>query len=95
MQHCHEPLNPPALENTQKSLLVSLDTLSQLATNFCHTYETEIQPWTDRQAPTFTSLGPCCKRMDTHRGQVEKVHVREHGDLFCSCLSLFDHSVTV
>ena len=73
LQHSYEPLDLVAMENTEKSLLVSLETLSQLSTNFCHTYESEIQAWTDRRAPELTPIGACLKRVNTHRQQVEKV----------------------
>ncbi|XP_064392761.1 uncharacterized protein LOC135340363 isoform X2 [Halichondria panicea] len=69
----YEPLNPVAMASTEKSLLVSLETLSQLSVNFCHMYEAEIQPWTDRTMPEFNSLGASFKRVNTHREQLEKL----------------------
>lgn len=71
--HIYESLDPVAMENAEKSLLVSLETLSQLSSDFCHTYEAEIQAWTDRQAPVLTPLGPCFKRVCAHGQQVNKL----------------------
>ena len=62
-----------ALESCHKSLAVSLSTLSQLIKSFCHSYEVEIQPWTNREPPTLTTLGPTCKRVDIKKQQVDKV----------------------
>jgi hypothetical protein len=33
----------------------------------------EIQPWTNREPPTLTSLGPTCKRVDNKKQQLDKV----------------------
>jgi len=57
----------------EKSLSVNLETLKQLTTNFCHLYETEIHPWTDRKSPEFTSLGSAFKRINTLKNQLDSV----------------------
>ena len=74
IQHDYAPLNTSALESCHKSLVVSLNTLSQLIKSFCHGYEVEIQPWTNREPPALTALGPTCKRVDNKKQQLDKVH---------------------
>lgn len=57
-----------------KSLAVNLSTISQLVGSFRHTYKEELQPWTTKDAPTFsgvlvwlvTLLLGCERRRGTH-----------------------------
>ena len=73
LQHNYAPLNRSALESCHKSFAVSLSTLHQLMNNFCQSYELEIQPWTNREPPTVTALGPTCRRVDNKRQKLGKV----------------------
>lgn len=65
------------LDNCHRMMAVSLGTLAQQADSFCHSYETEIQPWTNREAPPLSSLGPLCKRVDLLKSQIDKVSYKK------------------
>ena len=62
------------MESCVKTLAVSLGTLTQLVTNFCQSYEAELQPWVGhRHPPTLGPLGPLCKRTAAHWNHISKV----------------------
>lgn len=61
------------MESCHKKLSVSLSTLAQLSVSFCKTYESEIQPWTTRQAPPPTTLGPLCRRVHLLKTDIDQV----------------------
>lgn len=82
IQHQYEEVNTVVMESCVKTLAVSLGTLTQLVTNFCQSYEAELQPWVGhRHPPTLGPLGPLCKRTAAHWNHISKV-------LFTDCTSL-------
>jgi hypothetical protein len=73
-QHRYEEVNTAVMHSCVKTLAVSLGTLTQMVTNFCQSYEVELQPWVGhRQSPTLGPLGPLCKRTATHWNHISKI----------------------
>ncbi|CAI8022729.1 hypothetical protein GBAR_LOCUS13321 [Geodia barretti] len=73
-QHRYEEVNTAVMHSCVKTLTVSLGTLAQMVTNFCQSYEVELQPWVGhRQPPTLGPLGPLCKRTATLWNHISKI----------------------
>ncbi len=56
---------------------VSLGTLAQLATAFCHTYEAELQQWTNMEMPRLSGVGQLCVRGDLLKQNLDKARAKE------------------
>lgn len=80
-QRHYEEVDPVMLKSYVKTLGVSLSTLSQLMTNFCQSYETDIRPWLGVvEPPAVGTLGPLCQRTATKWTKISKVdHFKFHG----------------
>ena len=72
-QHQFEEVNSTIVQSCVKSLSVSVGTLAQLVTNFCQSYETELQPWVCDRHLSLGPLGPLCKRAASHWDHICKV----------------------